>query len=1049
MTRTKMSRNNVIVTIALFFMFITLLNAQSLKVTGKVTDQKDNMPLPGANILVVGTNKGAQADFDGEFVIDKVDSNASLIISYVGYRNKIIQVNGQSSINVSLELDLQSLDEIVVIGYGSSRKSELTEAVSSVKSEEIEKSVGTSLEAALQGRISGVNIKTNESGPGSGLSITIRGATSINGTNEPLYVIDGVPIVKDNIGESSGGPYSSLPSDPLAGIDPTDVESIEVLKDASATAIYGSRGANGVVLITTKQGKSGKLSVTYDGAFGTDIISNKLDLLNGGEYYRYKYRVDPNDNLFTNVGGAFFINPNDIDESFEGIDWQDVVYREAYMQRHKFGFRGGNENTKIYASLGYFTQEGIIQDSDFDRYNALINMDSETDKFRVSASMNFAQTIREGSVFSSGGPNNDFAGTVSKIFYSRPIGNINFFDTSFDESLGDDEELDFFSNPYLFATEVTNDSKQTTITGNVNAFYEINDKLEIQARIGGNVSNNSSTIYFPRETTAGGRRLNGYARSSRVDAASFAFENLLHYNNKWKAHNLKVIAGYTLEKLSRDVLNVQNQGFAYDNTGAFDIGVGTDLIPPSSVLIESSLNSYLTRVNYNYGSKYFLTFTARIDGSSKFPAANKYAFFPSASAAWNIHNEKLIRKVDWINNFRVRYSYGQVGNQGIPAFNALGLLNDVTYSFGGGIQTGLVLSQLENKDLRWETTEQNNIGLDLGLFNNRISISAEAFIKKTNDVLLAVPVSSVVGVSTPFQNAGQIENKGLEFTLSTKNINSKNFTWDTNFNISVYKNTINSLGEISSFFSSFGPGQFSDLVAYREGGQIGEFWGFKTDGIITSEEELNSIPIYTNAEVGGWKIKDIDGNGEITTADKTVIGVNQPDFFGGLTNTFKMNNFDFSFFFEFSVGQEVYNANNVNLLNTNDSRNKLSSILDDSFALPTLDVNDNVIDPGNPNGTLPALGTAEFVNPIDAFVEDASYLRLQNVTIGYTLPVAEKLGISKLRTYLSANNLFLFTKYTGYDPDVNTTRNNGLIRGVDYGSYPKTRNFIFGINLVF
>jgi len=1044
----KMNYKDILLVLVMFFGFLTFTNAQSLVVSGKVIVKSDGLPLPGASVVVVGTKNGAQTDLDGKYVLKNVPTNAVLLVTYIGVKSQRAKVEGKNTINFAMEYDIANLDEVVVVGYGTSRKSELTEAVSTVKNKELTKSTGTSIESALQGRVSGVKVTTSEGGPGSGLNITVRGISSINGTSEPLYVIDGVPVQKDVATGGEGGIYSSLPSDPMSGINPNDVESIEVLKDASATAIYGSRGANGVVLITTKQGKAGKLAITFDSSYGTESISNKLDLLNAREYYQYQYLRNPNGPLFTDVNNPYYVDPSKINEAPLGIDWQDEVYRQAFMQNQQFSFRGGSNNTSFFASLGYLNQEGVIVDNDFERYTGLLNVNVNADKFRLTGSMNFSQSNKNGSVYASGGPNNDFAGVVTKVFTARPLGDFNTIEDS-EIIAGSDEETDYLTNPYLYAKLVTNDNQQSRITGNINTFYEFAKNFEMQTRIGGSLTFDESNRYFPT-TTAAGKRLNGYAQILRTDSKQFTFENLFHYKNNWGKHNLKAMAGYTFENGSRNFMNIQNQGFAYDNTGVYDIGLGTDLIAPINNIIDFSLNSYLSRFNYNYANKYFLTLTGRVDGSSKFPTGNKYAFFPSGSFAWNMHKEKFLRKVDWLNNLRVRYSFGTSGNQAIPPYESLALLDDVTYSFGGGLQTGLVFSQLANENLKWETSIQNNLGFDFGFFNNRISFTADAFVKRSQDVLLAIPVSSVVGVDgSPYQNAGSIENKGLEFTLSTKNFNKKKFSWTTDFNISLYKNKIVSLGQIDEFYADFGNGEFSNLMIYRNGGEIGEFYGFKTDGIFKTQEDFDNSPKASNAQLGGWKIKDIDGNGVIDGNDRTVIGSNQPEYFGGLTNTFQIDNFDFSFFFAFSVGQEVYNANRFVLENPSDERNKTKSVLDNSFLAPKYDTQGNIISTGNPDGNLPAIGTNALLSPIDEYVEDASFLRLQNITLGYTIPVAENLKISKLRFYMSGNNLLLFTKYTGYDPDVNTTRNNGLVKGVDFGSYPRSINIMWGLNVAF
>ncbi len=1046
-----MNYKDMLLVIVMFFGFLASINAQYLNVSGKVVTKSDGLPLPGATVLVVGSKNATITDLDGRYVLKNVPESAVLMVTYVGITNKSAKVEGKATVNFAVDFDTKNLDEVVIIGYGSSRKSELTEAVSRVKNEELVKSVGTSIESALQGRVSGVKITTSEGGPGSGLKVSVRGTSSINGTNEPLYVIDGVPFQKDIATAAEGGVMSSMPSDPMSGINPNDIESIEVLKDASATAIYGSRGANGVVLITTKQGKAGKLVVNYDSSYGVERLSKKLDLLDQRDYFKYRLLNNPVDKIFSDKNKPNYVDPTKINDLPTGVDWQDEVYREAFVQNQQLNFRGGTDKTSFFASLSYLNQEGIIVNNDFERLTGLLNVNVKADKFRLTGSMNFSQTNKRGSIYSSGGPNNDFAGVVTKIMFARPTGTIYTTDLRLideDDEVSDDS-IEANTNPYLFATLVTNQNKLARFNGNRNTLYEIGKSFEIQTRIGGALTFEESNRFFPT-TISAGFRLNGYAHVIRTQSSQYSFENLLHYKNKWGKHHLKAMAGYTLEGNARDVVDVQNRGYAYNTTGVFDLGVGLDLQTPNNSFVDSSLNAYLARFNYSYDDKYFLTFNGRIDGSSKFPKGNKYAFFPSGSLGWNIHKEKFLENINWINNFRVRYSLGASGNQAIPAYESLALNFDNTYSFGGGIKTGLYFGQLANENLRWETSIQNNLGFDLGFFKNRISLTIDGFIKRTQDVLLAIPISANVGVKTPYQNAGSIENKGVEITINTNNINKKHFNWTTDFNISVYKNKITSLGDVSEFYADFGDGEFSNIMVYRNGGEIGEFYGYQTDGIFNTQEELNSSPKLSSDVLGSRKLKDINADGKINSDDRTVIGSNQPKYFGGLTNNFKIYNFDFSFFINYSVGQQVYNANRFILERSNDSRNQNKSqyFFDNSFREGVYDSNGNLIS-GNPNGTLPKIGTTAILNPIDAYVEDASFVRLQNVTIGYTIPFSKKLNISKIRLYVSGNNLFLLTKYTGYDPDVNTTRNNGLIKGVDFGSYPRSINVMGGLNVSF
>ena len=1022
------------------------VNAQNQEIRGLVSSD-DGSPLIGATVIVKGTHNGTITDINGNYTLKDVPEDAILIFSFLGFKTIEDVVGSRTEMNITLMADPDVLEEVVVIGYGEVKKSDLTGAVSSVKSDQLSKTTGTSIESTLQGRVAGVKVTTSEGGPGSGISISVRGNSSINGNSQPLYVIDGVPILKEDLGGNTTSLVSSMPADPLSGINPGDIASIEVLKDASATAIYGSRGANGVVIITTKSGKSGEVKINYDTYYGVSTITKKLDLMNTQEYYLYQYVSNPGQEIFTLDTRRDYTLPSQITSLENQVDWQDEVYRTAKLQSHQVGFRGGSEQVKYYASIGYFDQEGIIVGSDFKRYSGLLNIDVDKNKFRMHSNLNFSQSLMQGSVYASEGPTGNFGGTVSRILNARPVGSPESVNPTAIPDSGTDEENDYLLNPYIYATAVTNDNTINRITGNINAFYDLTDHFTIQSRIGGNANYTTRESYFPQNTTVG-RNVGGQAEISKTDAQRFFFENLLRYSNNWGDHNLNSLVGFTMEKGIRKELNVISQGFAYDHTGVDDIALGTVLSPPVNSYQENTLQSVLARFSYDYDRKYFLTINGRLDGSSRFPKSNRYSIFPSGALAWNVHKENFMDNVQPVSRLKLRYSLGTSGNQAIASYESQAFLDNVTYSFGGGSQAGLVYSQLANNRLKWETTVQHNLGVDLGVFKNAVEITVEAYKKNVKDVLVRLPVSDVLGLNdNPYQNIGEIQNLGVEFSIDTRNIESKNFEWNTNLNFSITKNEIVSLGSIDQFFVSLGNRpEYRNLVTYRTGGEIGEFWGYKTDGIIKTQEEFDALPDYTNKQIGGWKLVDTNNDNVIDDNDRTLIGSNQPDFFGGITNNFRYKNFDLSFFFDFSFGQQVYNGNRVNLENTRNTTNKTGNVLKNSFqAEAVLDELGNEIFAANLNGTLPSLGSTPLESAVDAYVEDASYIRLQNITLGYNVPLKK----SQLRVYLAGNSLLTFSDYKGYNPDVNNTYAGGLIRGVDNGAYPGNRNFIAGLNVSF
>lgn len=1043
------------------------LLGQVQTISGTVFDHSDGVELVGAIVLIKGTTNGTVTDLDGNYTLQDVNASDTLLVSYLGFLPYEEVIGNRSIINIKLKPSINTLEEVVVIGYGTSTRAELTESVGTLKSDDITRTGALTLESALQGRVSGVKVVSSDGEPGAGLSVQIRGSSSINGSSEPLYVIDGVPIRKEDFAGDQDGEGNLLDPgsfDPLAGINPNDIQSMEVLKDASATAIYGSRGSNGVVIITTKSGKSGDVRVTYSPRFSVSSIANKLDLMNASEFYQYSYNVNPNSGLFTNPENVGFTDAEPpLFEGAEGTDWQDLLFRTAYIQQHNLSLRGGAENVTFSTSLGYTDQQGIVVESNLKRYTALTKVNVKGRKIKLTTNLNVSRTEREGSFYNANDDTNAGAGVVTKIFGARPIVDPDrVTDPFFDEDDNEDEN-DFFSNPYLLATTAINETEQTRLTGNIRTTYKISSNLSFENRLGGNLVSSSNSQYFPDQTTRQGRNRGGFARLVENNKFRTLQEYFLRYDLKKRRHHFRFVLGHTREYQRNEPLRVTSEGFDVDDLTVNDISLGARVLRPSNTQItEEKLISYVGRANYDYQKKYFLTVTGRYDQSSKFLDDNVSSFFPSAALAWVVSKEGFLKDSRNVAFLKLRLSHGITGNQGVGAFASRQLIGTNTYNFNGIQVTGLQLNQINNPDLRWEQNAQSNIGIDLDVFEGKVSITADVFNKVTSDALLALPISAANGLNNdPRQNIGKIRNRGVELGITLQTLSKKDFSWVTNFNISHIRNKILDLGEISEFFVSYnGAAEMINSMIYREGGEIGEFYGYQLDGIFLNEEEV-AASNQLNAQVGGYKIKDINGplgtpDGVIDELDRTVLGSIQPDYFGGITNSFSYKGFDLSVFLEFSVGREVYNGNSFHLLNTLNARNKLTSVLDDASIIETVQVLDDQDQPTGATelavtreGRLAAFGVPDLNLPNELFVEDGSFLRVQNITLGYNLKNPEKIGLRNFRVFVSATNVALFTNYTGYDPDVNITRQNGLARGFDFGTYPRARNFSTGLNITF
>ncbi|MFV0469353.1 MAG: SusC/RagA family TonB-linked outer membrane protein [Dysgonomonas sp.] len=1034
--------------------FFSLLNAQ-IKVTGIVTSGEDKEPLIGVIIQDEANKIGTTTDIDGKFSITVPNESSVLNFSYLGMAPQKIIVGKQRNLTVIMTSSKTNLDELVVVGYGVMRRKDLTGSLSSVKGDELSKTKTTSFLEAMQGKMSGVQVTSSSGEPGAGVNITIRGGNSINAGTQPLYVIDGIQI-DANSNEVATSSYTSTQttSNPLAGINPSDILSLEVLKDASATAIYGSRGANGVIIITTKSGGGGeKTDIDLDVYWGLSSASKYIDVLQGQDYADYRFAVNPNGGYGQTVNGE--LQPlNFASLGVESSNWQKKVLRDALTQSYNLSITsGGKSQTKLAASFGYLNQQGIIIKNLFERYNARMRADTEINtKLSLGGNINFSHQIASGAVTSSGG--NSYNGLIQSFVLFRPFaGNESIDESDPANNGGITNPVDFLNNSYKNVP-----TTRTMIDGYVQ--YKILDELIFRSNGGGMLLRSKSEEWYP-SSTSWGYTPNGLAVSTSTDVSSWQNSNTMTFAKLFnKIHYLNIMVGFEVSKYIYASQYVRAEGFMNQSyMGIFDLGSASTYPEQINSTKESQTReSEFGRVNYSLQDKYLFTSTLRRDGSSKFGENNKYAYFPSLALAWKIHNEKFMSKQKLINELKYRISYGVTGNDRIPAYRSLSRM-DKAYYPGATVSEsgttydsnfGLAPSESYNPNLKWESTRQYNTGLDLQMFKGRLTLGLDLYYKQTFDMLLHADVPSQSGSYKQWQNLGQVDNKGIELTLGGKIIEKGDFSWSANMNFNKNKNKVISLGSVDYVSVTVAGGHITEVGRLIVGQPIGTGWGYVFDGVYQKDDFTDDtyttlkpgIPSFDKQQVkpGDLKFKNLDGDAEnkITPeGDKTIISNSEPKHFGGFGNNFNYKNFDATVFFQWSYGNEIMNIGRYRY----EGYISYYNVTEDYYRNRWTETN-----PSNKYARIQGGGTTESSS---YYVEDGSYLRLKNMVIGYTLPtnVARKLGIKNLRVYLSADNILTFTKYTGYDPEVSS--NNPLLSGLDYTSYPRSRTFILGANIKF
>lgn len=996
-------------------------------------------PLPGASIAVKGNasiiTKAAQ---DGSFSLTVPGGKYVLVISYSGYVTREIADEGISVFDVRLTENPAELSAVVVIGYGTARKSDLTGSVASVKADELRAVPVTSLDQALQGRAAGVQVTQNSGKPGAETSIRIRGTSSINAGNEPLYVIDGMLVSSDGGDLSAGGTRGPRLS-PLSSINPGDIESIEILKDASATAIYGSRGANGVVLITTKKGRSGKGTLSFETYYGVQSVANKLQLMNAAEFAGLVNDAKLNANQT-----PIYVNPPNLGK---GTDWQGELFRKAPMANYQLSFSGGDDKTKYAISGSYFDQKGIILNSDFKRYAFRTNLERKVfDNLTAGATVAYSRINSTGVLTNAG---QIVPGVVTSALLFNPV--LPVYDSTVDGGYTfENDRGKVLGNPIAEAKEYTSTTILSRILGNVFLRYNFTPRLSFKTSFGLDAFTNEEGSFGPnflKRTQAS----HGEASIGKTTGYTWLNENTLTYNNTFnKRHTIDAVAGYTLQQFANDKLFVYAFDFPDNRTGYHNIGAALKPQKPSNSESSWSMVSYLARVNYTLDNKYLFTLTGRVDGSSKFAEGNKYGFFPSGAFAWRVSKENFMQQVHAVSDLKLRASYGVLGNQAIPPYQSLALVGPYGEgTFHAGSQTEVYTGQeplsFVNTKLKWETTRQLDLGIDLSLFNNRVSFTGDYYQKKTFDLLLSSPIPLTTGFYTTLLNIGNIENHGVDLDLRTLNTIGK-FEWTSAVNFSLNRNKITQINSETDII-------LENALLLRNGVSVGTYYGYIFDGIFQTDAEASGSPVLVGqeasssnpasiAKAGDRKYRDISKDGKIDVNDRTILGSAMPKFTYGFTNTFSFRNIDLSVFLQGSYGNKMANFNSYDLLNFTGQNNVLA------------EAGVNRWTPDNHSSKYPrALAAGSLDQGIfsTAILEDASYLRIKNITLSYRLSssAASRLGMSNLRIYVSGSNLWTFTKYSGYDPEANTYGQSTTLVGIDLGGYPQTRILQLGLSASF
>lgn len=1049
------------------------LSAQMRTITGTVSSPEGE-PLIGATILVKDSdNRGTITDYNGQFSLE-AEAGETLVVSYTGYESKSVEVTAANSFEITLEQASELLEEVVVIGYGTQKKSDLTGAVSSVSGEDLRSSVTTNIDQALQGRVAGVQVTQNSGQPGGAASIRIRGANSITGSSEPLYVIDGIPFQGDGASVAgfdwAGGANGQNRVNPLSTINPNDIVSVEVLKDASATAIYGARAANGVVLITTKRGKAGEAKISYNGYYANQSLPNKLEMMTLPDYASYQVQIA---NDLDRQVDQRYLDPSLLGA---GTDWQDEVFRDAGMQSHQLSISGGNENTKYAVSGGYFQQDGIIIGSNFDRITTRVNLDNRVNSwFKAGASLAYANT-NERITLNDGGD-----GVIMQALLMPPDVAVRGFDGEYAGPSSNTAGISF--NPVGSALLRNNTLDRQRLMANIYGEVDLFKGLSFRSEIGFDDNHSLNKAFHPTFTWGALQNNENQLRQREENSFFWIWKNYLTYDvDLGERHGLTALLGAEAQKSSWEGSQVTKKQFSSNDIQV--LSEGNDITSRTSGWKDAaSLASYFGRFNYSFDDKYLLTLTMRADGSSKFGPNNKWGYFPSGSLAWRVSKEEFLKSADFIYDMKLRAGYGEVGNEAIANYLYGASLLTVNTPFG----TGYRMEKISNPDLKWEATRQFNAGLDLALFEGRIDFTIDFYQKQTSDMLLQLSIPSYLGgtswndIRAPFANVGRLENKGFDLSLTTRNVTGRKFDWSTNLTFSRNENKILELDDDARIYwrNLYWYSEFQTATRTSVGLPIGMFYGYIADGLFQDQDDIlnhavqvsdgNITDEYPNGRnlvnktqgvwIGDMKFKDLNGDGVVNVEDQTLIGDPNPDFTFGFNNDFNYGPFGLTIYLNGSYGAEVLNYSRVVIEGQTSVFNNQAATVADRAQIGLVDPNGPDDDPENvflinPESDIPRPTTNDNNRNnrmSDRFIEDGSYLRIQNVRLSYTLPavLTRKFRVERLRVYVNAQNLYTFTNYSGYDPEIGAFNQDPLLQNVDMGRYPSPRLFTFGVDVDF
>lgn len=1009
--------------IKIFIVLFTLIINTAvfgIKVNGYVTDE-NKQPMPGVSVVEKGTSNGTITGLDGSYAINVKNNESVLIFSFIGYTKTEIIVNKLTKIDITLKPTAEDLDEIIVVGYGSMRKSDLTGAIVSLRSEDLETATSQSLEQALQGRAAGVQVTTTSAAPGGSSNVRIRGTNSLLADGNPLYIIDGFPV------EASD----------MNSFNVDNIASIEILKDASSTAIYGSRGSNGVVLISTKKSTTEKPKFDFNANIGFQDVYRKVELMNGREFAEAfnEFLVNMGDLPYYDGSRRERLTPEQIGE---GTDWYDQIMKTGFLQNYSLAVDAGNNSNSYRISGSYYSHNGIILGGDFTRFNLNVYQQTKiTNWLNLNTNIYLSRTNTNGS-----GDRTDLEGprgtlnSAMKMSPTIPVydENGNYLANDFPGAQGNE-------NPLAYAKEVLNNTILDNILANITFRLTPIKDLEISLKFGTNIKNDKNNFYLPTKTIEGSK-VNGQATITNGSTNYWISENIINFKKEIKKHRFGIMGGFTMEENIWEQNMISASGIPTDAFSYTGIGSAETVGMPMVYKTRNALMSFLGRVNYNFADKYLLTITNRFDGNSGFALGSKWGNFPSISGAWRISQEKFLKNINYLDDFKIRAGWGITGNSRIGNYRSLCLLTNNRYVIGNNTVAGIGPSKIGNTDLRWESTEMYNLGVDIGLFKNRLNLTADFYIKYTTDMLMNYDIPATSGYSVAFINAGELENKGMEFNINGR-ILDKKFKWNVNANVSFNRDKVIKLFNEHPLIVDLGDKQ---TIWIREGEPIRQFSSLSILGVFKDTEDVNShiwthnesgqsYLIQPNARPGDLKYEDINNDGKIDNKDNVIYGNAFPKFTYGLNNQFKYGNFTFDLFLTGSQGNWVLNRTLSYLQYTNVIRNNLSKTLVNRWTTTNTETN---IPRLGANGQLPSF-------------EEASYLRIQNIKLSYNIPKRYLTSFTSMSVYATINNLYVWTNYSGWDPDVNTFvgGQQNVNVGLDQNSYPRPRTTSIGVNIKF